>query len=121
MSDMAKKKPITFDVVTVRGKRKVKLKPVEIDAALDLDVQADVYITAHRRVRPLHLERDHDVSGVSGTGVVAYGARFPDGTIVLRWDTKVATTVIYSSAADLEQIVGHGGSTRIVYDEPPST
>ena len=67
--------------------------------------------------RLLHLERDEDVSGVSGTGRVAYGAMFPDGTIVLHWDTKVASTVIYNNVADLAAIVSHGGRTRIVFDD----
>jgi len=69
-----------------------------------------------RRARMLHLQRDIDSTGVSGTGTVAYGVQFPDGSIVLRWDTKVRSTVIYDSVEDLETISGHGGNTRIVYD-----
>lgn len=69
-------------------------------------------------MRRLHLERDEDVSGVSGVGVVAYGVEFPDGSIVLRWDTQVRSTVHYDSRSDLETITGHGGRTRIVYDDP---
>ena len=68
------------------------------------------------KVRLLHLERDEDVSGVSGVGIVAYGVQFPDGTICLRWDTVVSSTVIYNNAEDLETIVGHGGRTRVVFD-----
>jgi hypothetical protein len=64
----------------------------------------------------LHLERDIDVSGISGTGVVAYGIEFPDGQIVLRWDTEVNSTVIYNNTKDLERIVSHGGRTRVVFD-----
>lgn len=70
-------------------------------------------MTVHR----LHLERDEDVSGVSGTGVVAYGAEFPDGTIVLRWDTQIRSTVFYDNVDDLLAIVGHGGRTRVVFDD----
>ena len=70
-----------------------------------------------KQARLIHLERDEDVSGISGTGVVAYGAEFPDGTIVLRWDTKVRSTVFYDSLTDLEAITGHGGRTRIVYED----
>lgn len=65
----------------------------------------------------LHLERDEDVSGVSGTGTVAYGILFPDGTVVLRWDTKVRSTVYYDSIHDVEIITGHNGKTRIVFDD----
>lgn len=70
-----------------------------------------------RQVKRLHLERDIDTSGISGTGAVAYGACFPDGSIVLRWDTKVSTTVHYASLEDLLTIVGHGGATRVVWDD----
>jgi hypothetical protein len=67
-------------------------------------------------MRQLHLQRDEDVSGVSGIGIVAYGVEFPDGTIVLRWDTQVKSTVFYACVQDLETIVGHGGKTKIVFE-----
>lgn len=70
-----------------------------------------------KQVRRIHLERDEDVSGISGTGIVAYGAEFPDGTVVLRWDTKVVSTQVYASVDDLVAISGHGGKTRVVYDD----
>ena len=62
-----------------------------------------------------HLERDEDESGVSGTGIVAEGVVFTDGTAVLRWRTKpYASTAVYASLAELEHIHGHGGKTRVV-------
>jgi hypothetical protein len=73
-------------------------------------------VSEDRRARLLHLERDEDVSGVSGVGIVAYGAQFPDGSVVLRWDTVVKSTVLYDSLEDLETISGHGGLTRVVFD-----
>lgn len=72
---------------------------------------------AVKTVRRLHLERNEDVSGVSGTGIVAYGCEFPDGSIVLRWDTVVKSTVFYENLDDLETITGHGGRTAIVFDD----
>lgn len=80
-----------------------------------VDLTADTNNTSP--VRRLHLERDEDVSGVSGTGTVAFGAQFPDGSIVMRWDTQVKSTVFYASYEDLVTIVGHGGRTRVVYDD----
>lgn len=65
----------------------------------------------------LHLERDEDVSGVSGVGRVAEGVKFADGVVVLRWSTVVKSIVIYESITDLTTIVGHGGKTRIVFDD----
>lgn len=70
-----------------------------------------------RECRLLHLQRDEDVSGTSGTGIVAYGVQFPDGVIVLRWDTVVNSTVIYNNEEDLVTITGHGGRTKVVWDE----
>jgi hypothetical protein len=69
-----------------------------------------------RTAQVVHLERDEDVSGVSGTGVVAYGLMCDDGTVLLHWDTVVKSDVVYRSVADLMTIVGHGGRTRLVVD-----
>lgn len=68
-----------------------------------------------------HLQRDEDETGISGTGIVAYGVQFPDGTCVLRWDTAVNSTTFYASINDGEYLHGHGGRTRIVWDDVPST
>ena len=38
------------------------------------------------------LIRTDDVSGVSGTGRVADGVQWPDGTVTFRWRTTKATT-----------------------------
>src|SRR5690606_1601983 len=68
----------------------------------------------HGRARPSHcstkgttpmtrtfqLQRDQDISGVSGTGNVADGAQFPDGTVALRWRGERASTVIWDSLDD---------------------
>lgn len=65
-----------------------------------------------------YLERDVDASGVSGTGRVAQGFVFKDGTCALRWLTEHRSTAVYASLAELEAIHGHNGSTRIVRDAP---
>ena len=61
------------------------------------------------------LRRDEDLSGVSGTGVVAQGVEFTDGTVALRWMGSLRSTVIYASLEDLIAIHGHGGRTRVVW------
>lgn len=63
-----------------------------------------------------HLERDVDVSGVSGTGVVAWGVLWPDGTVALRWCSDTPSTVIWPNIEAVERIHGHGGHTRIVWE-----
>jgi hypothetical protein len=66
--------------------------------------------------RLFHLQRDHDVSGVSGTGRVANGVLWPDGTVSLRWIGERPSTVHWDRLEDAE----HGGATRIVWaDEQP--
>lgn len=67
-------------------------------------------------MRRFHLHRDHDVSGVSGTGIVAEGVEFSDGTVVLRWlSGKHRSTVVWPDIAGVEAIHGHNGATRIVW------
>jgi hypothetical protein len=66
-------------------------------------------------VRLFELQRDRDVSGVSGTGAVAEGVEFSDGTAALRWISAHRSTAVYASMADVETIHGHNGATRVVY------
>lgn len=66
-------------------------------------------------VRLFKLVRDEDISGISGTGTVAEGVKFSDGTCVLRWITEHRSTAIYSSIEELDAIHGHAGRTRIVW------
>jgi len=66
-------------------------------------------------VQTFRLERDVDVSGVSGTGIVADGCVFPDGVAVVRWRGARPSTVVWPSVEDVEAIHGHGGATRVVW------
>ena len=66
-------------------------------------------------MRRFQLHRDHDVTGVSGTGIAAEGAAFSDDGAVLRWLTGVWSTVVWEDAEAVEKIHGHGGKTRIVW------
>lgn len=66
-------------------------------------------------MKTFQLARDIDVSGISGTGVVADGVVFPDGTCVIRWRGGRQSTVVWPSIDDVEAIHGHGGATRIVW------
>ena len=67
--------------------------------------------------KPFVLERDHDVSGVSGTGVVAQGVEFADGTVALRWTSKWPTSVVFHERG-IDAVIavhGHSGNTRLVW------
>lgn len=64
----------------------------------------------HRR---FHLIRDEDLSGVSGTGVVAEGVEFEDGTVAICWTTKYHITSVINNIKTLERVHGHGGKTYV--------
>ena len=66
-------------------------------------------------MRLFDLYRKEDESGVSGTGLVAQGVVFDDGSCVLRWKTKRKSTAFYSTLEELEAIHGHGGKTEVVF------
>lgn len=69
-------------------------------------------------MRRFELHRDEDVSGVSGTGVVAEGVAFSnDGPVALRWTSEWPTSVVFHDRGveSLEAVHGHNGRTRIVW------
>ena len=67
------------------------------------------------------LDRDVDVTGVSGTGVVAQGVEFSDGVVCLRWTSKWPSSVVFYDGIDaLLHVSGHDGRTRVRFlDELP--
>lgn len=70
-------------------------------------------MTARRFV----LQRDEDVSGVSGTGAVADGVEFSSGVVALTWGGGWPTSVVFHERG-IESVLhvhGHGGSTRLVW------
>lgn len=67
--------------------------------------------------RAFVLRRGVDHTGVSGTGTVAAGAVFPDGTVALRWRGAHASTVIWTSLDDALAVHGHDGATVPVWPE----
>ena len=63
--------------------------------------------------RMFALNRDEDVHGVSGTGTVAYGVQFSDGTVAMHWVGNVSSTSVWTSMAALVTVHGHDGKSRI--------
>jgi hypothetical protein len=66
-------------------------------------------------MRRFELHRTVDETGISGTGVVAQGNEFDDGTCVMRWTVGPSSTAVYDSIVDIDAIHGHGGKTQIVW------
>ena len=74
-------------------------------------------------MRTFVLRRNEDISGVSGTGIVAEGIEFSDGVVALRWLVPAGnpgsgnpTSVVFhdNGMASVEKIHGHSGATEIV-------
>lgn len=63
--------------------------------------------------RRFRLNRLVDETGVSGTGVVAEGIEFSDGTCAMRWLTGTSSTAVYGCIDDVVVIHGHNGNTRV--------
>jgi len=62
-------------------------------------------------MKKFYLQRNEDLSGVSGIGIVAEGVEFSDGTAVIRWLGDKSSTGVYASVRELIRIHGHEGKT----------
>jgi 3'-phosphoadenosine 5'-phosphosulfate sulfotransferase (PAPS reductase)/FAD synthetase len=67
--------------------------------------------------RTFTVVRERDISGISGTGVVAFGVQFHDGTVVMRWSVGKDSTVIWADLATAIDVHGHGGATKFYWDD----
>ncbi len=59
------------------------------------------------------LVRYHDVSGISGTGVVAEGCVFTDGSVALRWRGPNSSTAVWPDLDAILAVHGHCGATVV--------
>jgi len=75
-------------------------------------------ITKYGGMRRFRLDRIEDATGVSGTGCVAQGIVFSDGTVTMRWMTELRSTAFYSSIEDVEAIHLHGGKSVLRWEDP---
>ena len=66
-------------------------------------------------MRDFQLDRVKDISGISGTGLVAEGIEFTDGQVVLRWYNTGSLT-IFKNMQQLRQVHCAGGHTRIIHN-----
>lgn len=69
-------------------------------------------------IKTFHFERLEDVSGTSGTGIVAEGCLFTDtNECVVHWLGEHGSVNVYHSLDDVIFIHGHQGKTKIVFDD----
>jgi hypothetical protein len=66
-------------------------------------------------VRRFELHRQTDVSGISGTGIVADGVVWEDGSATIRWRGDRPSIVHWQDIAHAESVHGHGGFTEFVF------
>lgn len=66
-------------------------------------------------MRDFLLIRKKDVTGRSGTGVVAEGTIFQDGQAVLKWLREPYALGIFASIEELLSVHGHEGSTIVQF------
>lgn len=70
-------------------------------------------------IKTFKLVRSEDVSGVSGTGIVAEGVIFTSGKVVVSFlphTAGVANVIVYDDIIGVETVHGHGGKTVVEYD-----
>lgn len=74
--------------------------------------------TRYGGMRRFRIDRYQDPTGVSGTGCVAQGVVFSDGTVVVRWLGESPTTTVHGSVESVERIHLHEGRSRIRWEDP---
>lgn len=66
-------------------------------------------------MRTFQLHRKQDISGISGTGIVAEGVLFTNGKVALAWLSEYKSVSIYDCIEDVETIHCHEGLTEIIW------
>lgn len=64
------------------------------------------------------LHRSEDVNGSSGTGLVAYGVKWPNGQVVTWWvasKVNVHQLTLWDGLTELLRVHGHSGRTSVVW------
>lgn len=74
--------------------------------------------TKYGGMRRFRIDRREDPTGVSGTGCVAQGIVFSDGTTVVRWLGNWPTTTLHPSIESVEHIHLHEGRSTLRWEDP---
>jgi hypothetical protein len=64
-------------------------------------------------LRTFVLERVEDVSGTSGTGIVAEGVEFSNGQVAIHWISQLESVNVYANVKVLDALHGHDGRTTV--------
>jgi hypothetical protein len=74
--------------------------------------------TGRVNAKCFELQRKVDVSGISGTGIVAEGVEFPNGKVLIKWLGDRPSLVLWQSIEHAQGVHGHNGGTDFVYTIP---
>lgn len=66
-------------------------------------------------MRRFVLKRNKDISGNSGTGVVAEGVLFSSGWVSMTWLSHLNTVTVYHSMEVVRRLHGHDGATEVLW------
>lgn len=62
------------------------------------------------------LQRDEDVTGISGTGIIAEGTEYSNGQVTLCWYPNPTSSVaVWPTVDDMLEVHGHNGATRVIW------
>ena len=67
-------------------------------------------------MRRFYLQRNVDVTGISGNGRVAEGAILSDERVVMSWLSATPSGTVHDSIEAAEYIHGHNGNSVFIYD-----
>lgn len=67
-------------------------------------------------MRTFKLVRSQDISGISGTGVVAEGVVFRNGQVAMSWLGHHRTVELAPTIQDIIDIHGHDGATKVCFE-----
>lgn len=71
------------------------------------------------KLQEFYLLRKKDLSGLSGTGIVARGIELQSGRAVLEWLGKYKTITVFDNIQQIIDIHGHEGATELCLGSPP--
>jgi hypothetical protein len=73
------------------------------------------------KLQEFYLMRKKDVSGISGTGLVARGVILPSHRVIMEWIMPHETLGIYDNIGQVQAIHGHGDATKVIMGIPPKS
>jgi hypothetical protein len=62
------------------------------------------------------LLRHEDVTGSSGTGIVAEGVIFDNGMCSMCWLSEISTVTVFPKITAVKKLHGHAGKTEVILE-----